>query len=285
MCTSFRHSGASPSAQFCRSGVRRLVLRMSVHVGAKGAFVESSLAAVRLSEWSAFAALEEAMKKAHLEKLMTDVFGEEYKDEGEEEELDILVEADPLAEHSLNSKKTNVKMVRHLRDSEKISNRIDRFGVPGGSVAKMMARAQRFGLLDSGDAAVSDRVDEGEEEDDDDEELDILEEDDAFPEHSVTFKKVDLKTIQFIPEDERIKRRSKRFGAPVSSLAKKMARAVRFGLPTFDDSAISHPVADQERFRKRKERFGAVLDTVAILDEQVKKKMRAERFGMAAGVY
>ncbi|XP_051786408.1 SAP domain-containing ribonucleoprotein-like [Erpetoichthys calabaricus] len=155
----------------------------------------------------------------------------------EEEELDILVEADPLAEHSVNSKKANVKMVRLLPDSEKITNRIDQLGVPGRSVAKMMARAQRFGLLDSGDGAVSDPVDEGREEeenDDDDEELDILEEDDVFPEHSVMFKKVDLKTIQFIPEDERIKRRSKRFGAPVSSLAKKMARAVRFGLPSFD---------------------------------------------------
>ncbi|KAK6485004.1 SAP domain-containing ribonucleoprotein-like [Huso huso] len=48
-----------------------------------------------------------------------------------------------------------------------------------------------------------------------------------------------------------------------------------FGIPVYGKTNVC-----QEKLRKRKERFGIVMDTTGLLDNQAKKRMRAERFGI-----
>jgi len=104
---------------------------------------------------------------------------------------------------------------------------------------------------------------------------------------------------------ERLEMRAKKFGAPVSDDAKKLARAERFSLgsststastittsasPTLDAlkkraerfgssvSKVMSGLEQQERLEKRKERFGVVTSTNGTASQDEKAKQRLERF-------
>ncbi|XP_015214634.1 SAP domain-containing ribonucleoprotein-like [Lepisosteus oculatus] len=97
--------------------------------------------------------------------------------------------------------------------------------------------------------------------------------------------KVSFKTFSSMTQEERIQKRSERFGETISDQAKKEARAARFGIPVHGAMKEHENLIHQEKLRKRKERFGAVMDTTILLDDQAKKRMRAERFGLQFNKY
>ncbi|XP_041120462.1 SAP domain-containing ribonucleoprotein-like [Polyodon spathula] len=133
------------------------------------------------------------------------------------------------------------------------------------------------------------------------EELDVLEDEESLQEHvqnpltpvpqvvsgpgvgnlcSRQSEKLSIKTVASMTKEERLKKRTERFGRPVSDQAKKEARAARFGIPVYGGTEIKQNTVSQEKLKKRKERFGIVMDTTSLLDNQAKKRMRAERFGI-----
>ncbi|KAK1165600.1 hypothetical protein AOXY_G14178 [Acipenser oxyrinchus oxyrinchus] len=133
------------------------------------------------------------------------------------------------------------------------------------------------------------------------EELDILEDEESLQEHvqnpqtpvpqvvsgpevgnlcSRQSEKLSIKTVASMTKEERLKKRTERFGKSASDQAKKEARAARFGIPVYGDTEMKQNLVCQEKLRKRKERFGIVMGTTGLLDNQAKKRMRADRFGI-----
>lgn len=81
---------------------------------------------------------------------------------------------------------------------------------------------------------------------------------------------------------ERLELRMKKFGTPLSSDAKKIARAERFGTPasTTTSASSNGAPASIDVLKKRAERFGgSVSTTMTKIENQEKLKKRQERFG------
>lgn len=98
----------------------------------------------------------------------------------------------------------------------------------------------------------------------------------------------DKKTIKFseLTMKERLELRAKKFGAPLSSDALKLARAERFGTAksvnkTNNESIKSNTVtASVDTLKKRAERFGGSVSKVMTgLENKEKMQKRQERFG------
>ncbi|XP_059611818.1 SAP domain-containing ribonucleoprotein [Phlebotomus argentipes] len=78
---------------------------------------------------------------------------------------------------------------------------------------------------------------------------------------------------------ERLELRMKKFGAPVTSDVKKMARAERFGTSS-SASSSNGSGASIDVLKKRAERFGgSVSTTMTKMENEEKLKKRQERFG------
>lgn len=84
---------------------------------------------------------------------------------------------------------------------------------------------------------------------------------------------------------ERLKKRAEKFGI-VSQEVKKAQRAERFGLPVSGSTTSSVSKIgdggeiDMDKLKKRAERFGTVIsNTLSKVDEDERKRKRAERFG------
>lgn len=91
---------------------------------------------------------------------------------------------------------------------------------------------------------------------------------------------------------ERLEMRAKKFGAPMSGDAAKLARAERFGLPSTAPSGrsggpltVAKIAADVDLLKKRAERFGgSVSNTMVKIEMNEKLLKRQERFGATATV-
>lgn len=97
-----------------------------------------------------------------------------------------------------------------------------------------------------------------------------------------------------LPDDDRKAARAKRFGAVISSsgttqkssglatmssdLERMKKRAERFGTNV---APAAVKLEEKEKLLKRKQRFGGLTASVGSSDLEAKKKMRAERFGVA----
>ncbi|CAH2224342.1 SAP domain-containing ribonucleo isoform X2 [Pelobates cultripes] len=104
------------------------------------------------------------------------------------------------------------------------------------------------------------------------------------PEEKDIDKKL-VKIVAGIPQVDRLQKRAERFNVPATVDSKKVARAIRFGLPSTENTGKSTDVLttteNDEKLKKRKERFGIVTSSASVTDDvEAKKRKRAERFGM-----
>ncbi|XP_063282926.1 SAP domain-containing ribonucleoprotein isoform X2 [Pelobates fuscus] len=104
------------------------------------------------------------------------------------------------------------------------------------------------------------------------------------PEEKDIDKKL-VKIVAGIPQVDRLQKRAERFNVPATVDSKKVARAIRFGLPSTENKGKSTDVLttteNDEKLKKRKERFGIVTSSASVTDDvEAKKRKRAERFGM-----
>ncbi|KAF5271359.1 hypothetical protein FQA39_LY08157 [Lamprigera yunnana] len=99
-------------------------------------------------------------------------------------------------------------------------------------------------------------------------------------------KNADSKVIKLsqLSARERLEMRAKKFGAPVSVEAKKMARAERFSGK--NNSLISSNIeSNMDVLKKRAERFGgSVSKVMSGVELQERMKKRKERFGIVTGI-
>lgn len=105
-----------------------------------------------------------------------------------------------------------------------------------------------------------------------------------------------LSKLSQLSMKERLEMRAKKFGAPASGDAAKLARAERFGLATSNASADGgggglggkssvKSAADVELLKKRAERFGgSVSNTMVKIEMSEKMLKRQERFGTTTSV-
>ncbi|CAH2224341.1 SAP domain-containing ribonucleo isoform X1 [Pelobates cultripes] len=127
------------------------------------------------------------------------------------------------------------------------------------------------------------------------------------PEEKDIDKKL-VKIVAGIPQVDRLQKRAERFNVPATVDSKKVARAIRFGLPSTENtgkstdvlttvnidklkeraqrfglsvSPVTKKTENDEKLKKRKERFGIVTSSASVTDDvEAKKRKRAERFGM-----
>lgn len=92
--------------------------------------------------------------------------------------------------------------------------------------------------------------------------------------------------LKVLTEKERLQLRAKKFGAPVDSDIKKMARAERFGTKVESSNGSKTSITSSavpvsaDVLKKRAERFGVSVSTQMIkIENQEKLQKRQERFG------
>ncbi|KAK4879647.1 hypothetical protein RN001_007793 [Aquatica leii] len=84
---------------------------------------------------------------------------------------------------------------------------------------------------------------------------------------------------------ERLEMRAKKFGAPVSVEAKKLARAERFSARTTSSSTSDTSEPNLDTLKKRAERFGgSVSKAMSTAEQQERLQKRKERFGVVTTI-